>query len=163
MLPDSNFRIINSSNPTGNPTIPTKIPANSINPPPAVGPFSFNASGEQFVVMVLDKVDPVYVTESRNAYKRYNQQKYPQQAIEIIKDALDQDRNLLIFSKFADANTAFAYEEQIKKDAANEISWLPASKYSFLIISDANLQLLKANKDLATYKTLLNSKFPGKF
>ena len=37
------------------------------------------------------------------------------------------------------------------------------SKYSFLIISDDNLQLLQLNKNLKEYKDLLNKQYPGKF
>ncbi|MEJ7673914.1 MAG: hypothetical protein WKF59_14750 [Chitinophagaceae bacterium] len=69
----------------------------------------------------------------------------------------------MIFSKFSDANAAIAYADKIKKNAATEVSWLPADKYSFLIISEANLQILKANKDLPGYIKLLNNKYPGKF
>ena len=43
------------------------------------------------------------------------------------------------------------------------MSWLPANKYSFLIITDQNLQLLKANKDITVYKNLLNSQYPNRF
>ena len=131
--------------------------------PRVLSAFNFNPNEEQYVVIVLDKVDPVYINETKNAFNRFNREKHAQQGIEILKDILDKDRNLLIFSKFPEANAAFAYEEQIRKAAANEVSWLPAAKYSFLLISEANLQLLKTNKDLLKYRTLLNTKFPGKF
>ena len=55
------------------------------------------------------------------------------------------------------------YRDRIKKDAASEISWLPADKYSFIIMSNTNLQLLKENKKLKDYLNLLNEKYPGKF
>jgi hypothetical protein len=127
------------------------------------GTFTFNEGEAQNVLMILDKVDPVYVGEARNAFNRYNREKFPGQQIEILRDAIDKDRSILVFSKFPDANTAITYFDRLKKNAATEVSWLPAAKYSFLIISDANLQVLKANKDLAGYIKLLNSKYPGKF
>ena len=127
------------------------------------GTFTFVEGDAQNVVMILDKVDPVYVGEARNAFNRYNREKFSAQAIEITRDAIDKDRNILIFSKFPDANAAIMYADRLKKNAPGEVSWLPANKYSFIIISDANLQVLKSNKDLAGYIKLLNSKYPGKF
>ena len=135
-----------------------------IKPQPVTnGTFTFVAEEAQNVVMILDKVDPVYISEARNAFNRYNREKFSGQTIEINKDAFDKDRNFLIFSKFPDANAAIIYADRLKKNAPAEVSWLPASKYSFVIISDANLQVLKANKDLAGYIKLLNTKYPGKF
>ena len=127
------------------------------------GTFTFIAEESQNVLMILDKVDPVYISEARNAFNRYNREKFSGQPIEITKDAIDKDRNILIFRKFSDANAAILYADRLKKNAPTEVSWLPANKYSFVIISDANLQVLKANKDLAGYIKLLNSKYPGKF
>jgi outer membrane protein assembly factor BamD (BamD/ComL family) len=127
------------------------------------GTFSFNAEEAQNVLMVLDKVDPVYISEARNAFNRYNRQNFSGQGIGITRDAIDKERNILVFTKFANADAAIIYADRLKKNAPTEISWLPANKYSFLIISDANLQVLKANKDLAGYIKLLNSKYPGKF
>ena len=58
---------------------------------------------------------------------------------------------------------AYQFLAKIKKDAPEEISWLPANKYSFYLISDENLQLLKTNKDIPAYRGLLNKAYPGKF
>ena len=113
--------------------------------------------------MILDKVDPVYISETRNAFNRYNREKSSGQPSEIVKDVIDKDKSVLVFSKFSDANAAIAYMDRLKKNAVTEISWLPANKYSFLIMSDANLQVLKINKDILGYIKLLNSKYPGKF
>jgi len=125
--------------------------------------FNFVSTATQFVVMLLDKVDPVYISEARNALVRYNREKFSQQSITIVKDTLDKDRSLLVFREFPDAVAAAAYTDKIKKDAAGEISWLPPNKYSFFIMSDANLQLLKVNKDIEAYLKLLRNYFPGKF
>ena len=132
-------------------------------PPLTRGSFAMAVNAPHHVLMILDKVDPVYVTEARNAFNRYNRENYYGQTININSDTLDAQRNLLVITSFPDAATALQYYTKIKKDAASEISWLPASKYSFLIITDANLQLLKENKDLTGYKTLLNTQFPNRF
>lgn len=132
-------------------------------PPLASGPFVMALDAPHHVLMVLNKVDQVYVTEARNAFTRYNRENFYGQTININKDVLDADNNLLVITKFADAAAALAYAAKIKKDAPSEISWLPANKYYFLIITEENLQLLKTNKNLTGYKALLNTQFPNRF
>ena len=132
-------------------------------PPLTSGPFVMSVTSPHHVLMIMNKVDQVYVTEARNAFNRYNRQNYYGQTINIIKDVLDAENNLLVISSFADAATALLYYDKIKRNAAAEISWLPANKYSFLIITDENLQLLKTNKNLTGYKNLLNTQFPNRF
>jgi len=132
-------------------------------PPLVSGPFTMSLSSPHYVLMILDKVDPVYITEAKNALTRYNQENYYGQVIAINKDALDADRNLLVISSFADAAAALQYYDKVKKDARTEISWLPAAKYSFLIITEQNLQLLKTNKNITGYKNLLNTQYPNRF
>ncbi|MBS1511473.1 MAG: hypothetical protein JST86_11570 [Bacteroidetes bacterium] len=127
------------------------------------GVFTIKPDSPQAVIMILEKVDGVYINEARNAFNRYNKENYYGQTIDISKDVLDADRTLLIISPFADGATAVQYYDKIKRDASREVSWLPANKYSFLVISNENLQLLKTNKDMTGYKALLNKQYPGKF
>ena len=128
-----------------------------------VGAFTFEPEKPHYVMMILDKVDGVYINEARNAFLRYNREKFYNQTINITKDQLDGEKALLIFTQFADADAAVLYYDKIKKAAPAEVSWLQASKYSFIIISENNLQLLKTNKDFSAYKTLMNSQFSNRF
>lgn len=132
-------------------------------PPLTNGAFTMALNAPHLVIMVLEKVDPVYVNEAKNAFSRYNTENYYGQPLAISKESMDADHNLLVTSSFPDAATALQYYIKIKKAAAAEVSWLPANKYSFLIITMGNLQLLKANKNIAEYKKLLNTQYPGKF
>lgn len=138
-------------------------PALKTAPPVFNGTFIFDPSDSQFVLMVLTKVDPVYISEAKNAFTRYNRENFYSQNIEIEKDTLDKDRTLLVFSQFGNADLAIKYRDRILRDAPSEISWLPAQKYSFYIISASNLGLLKQNKNLQNYIDLLNKKYPSKF
>lgn len=129
----------------------------------AKGLFVMKPDAPHTVIMILDKVDGVYVNEAKNALSRYNKENYYGQIIDISKDVLDAGINLLVMSSFADGAAALEYYTKVKKDAPRELSWLPANKYSFLIITGENLQVLKENKDITGYKTLLNTLYPGKF
>ena len=108
------------------------------------------------------KSDSVYVNEAKVAFQRFNSSN-SFSSKNIVKDTLNSKNNLLVFSSFENAEDATNYLDKIKKAAPAQISWLAASKYSFIIIHEENLNKLKSNKDLETYKKLLNNQYPGKF
>ncbi|CAN5889166.1 hypothetical protein BH11BAC4_BH11BAC4_03130 [soil metagenome] len=143
------------------------IQADSIKVNPALvsGAFKWESDKPLAVIMILDKVDAVYVNEAKNAFDRYNRGIYNSKPVAIRKDVLDPATNkaLLVFEGFNTPEEAVQYYDKVKKAAPSEVSWLQANKYSFLVISSANLGLLKTNKDMNAYKTLLNNLYPGKF
>ncbi len=138
-------------------------PEKKLAPPVSNGTFTFDPLAPQYVVMILNKVDPVYSNEAKNAFVRYSREKFRLLNLEITKDTLDKERTLLVFTQFENADAAINFMDKIKRDAPSEVSWLPADKYSFYVISSTNLELLKENKNLANYLELLNKKYPGKF
>lgn len=83
--------------------------------------------------------------------------------VTITKDAIDAEKSLIVFKPFDNAEGALKYFDRIKKAAPAEISWLQPAKYSFIIISENNLQILKTNKDISSYKQLLNANFGNRF
>jgi hypothetical protein len=133
-----------------------KIPSSMVS-----GEFIWQASKQHYLLMVLNQVDPVYVNESKNALKRFVSSSNP--SVSVAKDTLDGKNNLLVFSIFESADDALIFYEKIKKAAPAQLSWLPAKSYSFAIITQSNLELLKKNKQLEAYKKLLSEQYPGKF
>ncbi len=115
------------------------------------------------VVMVLDKVDNLFSNELVIALDRYNRQNYYGQGIKALKDTLDADKRLVIISEFADAATALAYQNKLKRDARAEFSWLAPNKYSFVIATTNNLAVLQKTKKLEELKKLLNTLYPNQF
>lgn len=135
-----------------------------ITAPVVVNNFSFVASDSQYVVILLDKVDPVYASEARNAFNRFNKEKYYNQQIDITSLQLDERFNLVMEGPFTNAATALDYIENVRPVAKSRIlPWLSIDRYSFIVISNANLNVLKTNKDMEAYKQLLQKAFPGKF
>jgi tetratricopeptide (TPR) repeat protein len=117
-----------------------------------------------FVVLVMDKVDPVYVNEAKNAFNRYNKEKYYNKQIDITPLALTDDIRFILFSQFDSAAAALEYLDKARKLAASEIiPWMPAAKYSFIIITETNLETLKNSKDVPAYKKFIAQHFPGLF
>jgi outer membrane protein assembly factor BamD (BamD/ComL family) len=148
------------------PTAPPKVVVPQIIKPIAKkDEFILQPDSNHAVLMILDKVDGMYVNEAKNAFTRYNNENYYGQGLAINKDVLDTEKNmqLLVIGKFANDSLALEYYTKIKRSAPREVSWLPATKYSFVIITNENLQLLKTNKDVLGYKKLLNTLYVGKF
>jgi tetratricopeptide (TPR) repeat protein len=114
--------------------------------------FTFNVEAPHSVVIVLTKVDPVYVSESRNAFNRYNQQNFYNEKIDINNDIFNDSVRLVVMSGFTNAATAMQYLQQTEPVAATQIvPWLPAGKLTFLLISNDNLEVLKKNQDMHEY------------
>lgn len=126
--------------------------------------FLYDPNATHIVALVLTKVDPVYITEARNAFNRYNKERYYNRTFQMGNVALSDTVRLMTIGSFENAQAAIDYMEKARKVAAGEvIPWLPAAKYSFVIVTDANLGKLQENKDVDTYKLFLQQVFPGKF
>ncbi|HVY73375.1 MAG TPA: hypothetical protein VG890_01010, partial [Puia sp.] len=116
------------------------------------------------VVLIMNKVDPVYVTESRNAFDRYNRENYYAKHFDINIVTLSDSIRLVTINGFENADAALSYMSKAAAVSGREIlPWLPANKYSFIIIDDQNLGILQSNKDISGYKQFLSFYFPGKF
>ena len=114
--------------------------------------------------MILDKVDPVFVTEARNAFFRFNREKYYNQPLDVQNLSLTNDIKLMVVSGFPNAQAAVDYAQRAKALASTDIiPWLTGNKYTFTIISAPNLEILKGTTDISVYKKFLETYLPGKF
>lgn len=132
--------------------------------PKPVSVYTFQPAVKHYVMVVMDKVDPLFVNEVKNAFGRFNRDKYYYQTFQLNISEFDADRKLLLIGDFANAQEAVDYALKAKSLAASEIlPWLKADKYYIYIMSDHNLEVLNARKDLGQYKQFLDQNLPGKF
>jgi len=139
--------------------------ADSIMAPTPLPPsaFSFTPEKAHLVVVILNKVDPVYVTESRNAFNKYNKERFYNTPIEIRNETLNDSLKLVIMSGFENSASAEEYLQKTQAVAtAQIIPWMPAGKYSFLLISEQNIEVLKLNMDLDAYRKFQDRNYPPK-
>lgn len=88
------------------------------------------------MVLILNKVDPVFINEARNAFIRYNKETFYNKSYTTDLFQLDTDNRLLLISPFANAEDAIAYIDKTKPKTATEIiPWLKGGKYQFLHIN----------------------------
>jgi tetratricopeptide (TPR) repeat protein len=126
--------------------------------------FTFDPNAPHMVALVMNKVDPVYITEARNAFNRYNKEKYYNKPLQIGNLPVTDTTRLMTVSSFENAGAAVEYVEKARKAATLDlIPWLPVAKYSFIVVTSDNLAILQETKDWDTYKAFLQLVFPGKF
>ena len=77
---------------------------------------------------------------------------------------IDTDNRLLLISPFKNAAEAIAYVDQTQPKTSTEIvPWLKGGKYTYSIITEKNLDVLKNTKDIEKYTEFLQKSVPGKF
>lgn len=148
-------------------TVPVKPVTDSSQIKPAVkpdAPFVHAPAEAHYVVLILNKVDPVFSNEAKNAFARYHRDNYYNKQFSLDLFELDADNRLLLIAPFTNAQDAIAYIDKTKPRTADEIiPWLKGGKYNFSILTNGNFDLLKQNKNLEGYRNFLNQYFPGKF
>ncbi|MFZ9388071.1 MAG: tetratricopeptide repeat protein [Chitinophagaceae bacterium] len=133
-------------------------------PPPKVAGFSYSPGEPHYVVLVLNKVDPVFVNEAKNAFARHNRDLYPGKNYSADLYQLDDENRLLMIAPFANAQDAVMYVDANKARTSTQIiPWLKGGKYSYMILTNQNFNLLKESKDIEGYRNFLNQYWPGKF
>lgn len=126
--------------------------------------FKFIASDTQYVALVLNMVDPIFINEGKNAFNRFNQERYYQQKLGVSAIKITDSVHYLLIGPFKNAADANTYLDQVEPYTNTKIiPWLPANKYNFSFISPANLILLRTNKNPLAYQTFLHTLFPQKF
>lgn len=132
-------------------------------PKPIEG-FLVNTTEPQTVIILLNKVDQIYLNECLNAFNRYHQRIGSQ--LSTLKIKINNDYSIVQVNspEFVDAAAAYSYISKVKPKASSEIvPWLSADKFNFYIISNANLDALKQNQNVPGYLKALKQTMPGKF
>ena len=126
--------------------------------------YHYEAAKPHFAVVIMDKVDPIFVSEARTAFLRYNREAYSDRSLDVQIVNITADTRMLVISGLPTAAAATDYVQTAQPLAATEIiPWLTANKYTFSIISGRNLELLKTKGSIAEYKRFLEQHLPGKF
>jgi hypothetical protein len=137
-----------------------KMPA----PVKSVSGFTFRADAPHYAVVILNKVDPVFINEGRNAFDRYNKEKFYNIPLEVKKFTVNDDIKLLIIGNFANAQAAIDYVQRTKPIAGAQIvPWLKGDKFTFSIVTEENLQIITDTKDHGAYQKFLDQNLPVKF
>jgi len=131
---------------------------------PLITSYTFKPDDKYYAVVILSKVDMVWVNETKNAFNIYNRGKYYNKQFEYTVNPLNPEYKLLLIGNFDNAQAAADYVQAVKPVSTSQIvPWLAADKYTFTIISAANLEVLKTQQDIGLYKQFIEKNMPGKF
>src|SRR5207302_4049042 len=83
--------------------------------------FAFNANASHYVMIILNKVDIVFGNETKNAFARYNSEKFYNKTYDVSLVDLNPDNKLVLIKPFANAQEATDYALQAKHLAAGDI------------------------------------------
>lgn len=126
--------------------------------------YTFTPDASYYVVLILTKVDPIFVNEAKNAFFRYDRETYYNKTMTADLVDIDGTNRLLLISPFKNSQEAIDYIDHARPVTPTEIiPWLKGGKYSFSIITDKNLEILKASKNVDDYTKFLHQNIPGKF
>jgi len=131
---------------------------------PIISAYSFKPDDKYFAVVILSKVDMVWVNETKNAFNIYNRGNFYNKQFEYTVSQLNPENKLLLIGTFDNAQAAAEYVQGVKPVSTSQIiPWLAADKYSFTVISAANLEVLKTQQDIGLYKQFIGKNLPAKF
>lgn len=126
--------------------------------------FVYKPDDKYVVFLLLNKVDPVFVNEAKNAFFRYNRETYYNKTYSADLRQLNDTSRLLLIAPFSNEQEALTYIEKTAPRTATEIiPWLKNGKYSFGLIAEPNLQVLLTGKEPEAYKRFMDQHWPGKF
>ena len=131
---------------------------------PIISAYAFKPDDKYYAAVILTKVDMVWVNETKNAFNIYNRGKYYNKQFEYTVTPLNAEYKFLLIGSFDNAQAAAEYVQSVKPVSNSQIvPWLATDKYSFTIISAANLEILKTQQDIGLYKQFIEKNIPGKF
>jgi len=131
---------------------------------PQTAPYVFNPADKYSALLLLNKVDKIWVNEAKNAFNVYNRGKYYNRQFTLNVFDLNSEYRVLEIGSFENAQAALDYVQSAKAISSSQIiPWLSSDKYSFSIISVENFELLKTAKDVNAYKQFIEKNMPGKF
>ena len=134
----------------------TSVQSNITSQPATLKGYLQDPNSSHLVLLVLTKVDPGFVNESKRSFERYNRENFPNRAFTLDLTTLDQETRILSISSFGNLREASAYMERTNSKLATDIlSWLTGGKYELQVISLANWQFLQSEKDIEAYKKWL--------
>ncbi len=126
--------------------------------------FVFTPTDQHYVMIVLNKVDEVFINETKNAFTRFNKERYYNQKIDITSFKISDTYTIVLMGLFNNSADAVTYYDNVKPSIATRIvPWLNKDKYALYIINSVNLEKIKTNKNIEDYTKFIKDIFPDKF
>ncbi len=125
--------------------------------------FKHNPKEPHYAVLLLDKVDDVFIRETKISFEKYHAEKPITQNFNTKPIKLSEQYTLILLGPLTNAEMGLYYIEATQPLTIKILPWLPIFKYTYSLIGVSNLEILKANVNMEKYTGFLKATFPGKF
>ncbi|MBX9781928.1 MAG: hypothetical protein K2X48_01410 [Chitinophagaceae bacterium] len=126
--------------------------------------YTYDDNEPYVVLMVFEKVDPVYISESKIAFQRYNNSAHNNESLQInIHEGKPEELSWIDLGPYPNITSILGYFNELKANARQVVPWLPADKYQFIVISQSNLEILKTRQNLEEYRLFIRQYVKDKF
>jgi len=125
--------------------------------------FTYNPNEPHYAVLLLDKVDDVFIKETVTSFNKYNKEKLTNSVLGVSSFKLNEQYHLILIGPLSNAPNGLSYIDDVKPQTIKILPWLPTFKYTYSLIGISNLEILKANNNMDKYKAFLQKIFPNKF
>jgi len=126
-------------------------------------PFFNNPNEPHYAVLLLDNVDNVFINETVISFNKYNKEKLGNNVLNVRSLKLNAQYHLILIGPLSNAPNGISYIDDVKPQTIKILPWLPTFKFTYSLIGISNLEILKANNNMDTYKVFLKKTFVGKF
>ena len=126
--------------------------------------YTLSSDHKHAVMIVFEKVAPLFLNEVRTAFNNYHQTQLYGKPLTTKLEPLDSTHTIVWVDAFENIGDAIAYINKVKPITSSEIiPWLTNGKYIFLPIDVENWNILKVEKQLSLYKDFLHNLLPKQF
>ncbi len=116
-----------------------------------------------YAVLLLTDVENAFINETKKSLDSFNITHPSTKDIITRNLKLNKQYTLMLLGPLDNSTMALYYIDYVQPKMSTILPWMPNSKYTFSLISNGNLEILKANNNMEKYKIFLKSIFPNKF
>jgi tetratricopeptide (TPR) repeat protein len=125
--------------------------------------YVYNTSEPYYLLVIFEDIDPIYRSEARIAFQRYNDKARGGEDILVQLYEPKDGLRCLEIGAFPAMASSLGYYDEVTANIKSIIPWLGSDKYQLLIISERNLETLKSRKDISEYLLFIRQYIKGKF
>ncbi|MFN9710158.1 MAG: tetratricopeptide repeat protein [Bacteroidota bacterium] len=125
--------------------------------------YVYNVSEPYFFLLIFEDIDPVYKSEAKIAFERFNSK--ARGGEDIVSQLYEPKDGLswLQVGIFPALASSLGYYDDVAANIKTIIPWLPSEKYQLLIISEKNMETFKSRKDVSEYLLFIRQYVKNKF
>jgi tetratricopeptide (TPR) repeat protein len=125
--------------------------------------YIYNPSEPYYMLVVFEDIDPIYRSEAKISFQRYNNKARGAEDIQAQLYEAKEGPHWLEIGTFPAMASSLGYYDEVSANIKSIIPWLGSDKYQIIIISDKNLETLKSRKDISEYLLFIRQYIKGKF